>query len=561
MRWRPPVWLALLVVGLVAAMPAIGYSLLVIYETYEAQRERTNQAALQHTRRVALRLDREVSNRIEILRGLALSPALASGDLDAFHEYAVGAAKTFDYGWIVLVDRNGNQLVNTRWPIGNFLAAEADVEDLAVFTTNAPHVSGLFIGRRNREAVVSIAVPVVQDDIVTHVLSFRAPPQSIAARTWGTEPPLGILAVVDATGTVIARSERPEFIGQPASAAFRNAMAKGLRAGIVDFTTLEGVQSFGAMGYSTVSGWYVGLAVDQSLLMAPVRTQIVRLAGVGAAALALTGLLAFYFARRIGRDVQLLSRASQVLATGRKPPIREDGFLTREFATIADAMLRAGNKLVERTQRAEQLAEERAMLVREVHHRVKNNLQMVGSLVHLHGQTMNGIGRDALDGLSRRIGEIAALHEQLYRGAQPDRIDFAAYLAALCDRLAALSNRKIVCDIDPSAASKLPVDIAIPLGLLLNELITNAAKHGGPADMPVEVSARRSADGRGHALSVRDQGPGLPADVTGAHSLGMRLVRALAGQLQAELRFGSAEGRGTRVDLLIPDLPSSGVAE
>lgn len=558
MRWRPPVWLALLAVGLVAAAPAFAYSLLVIYETYEAQRARIDQAALQHTRTVALRLDREVSNRIELLRGLALSPALSMGDLAAFHDYAVSAAQTFHYGWIVLVDRNGDQLINTRWPFGNYLPGEPDVEDLAVFSTHAPNVSGLFTGRRNREAIVSIAVPVVQDDIVTHVLSFRAPPQTIADRIWGNEPRLGILAVVDAAGTIIARSERPEFVGQRASAPFRAAMAKGMREGIVDFTTLEGIRSFGAMGYSGVSKWFVGLAVDQSLLMAPVRTQIVRLAGVGAGALALTGLLAFFFARRIGHDVGFLSKASQVLATGRKPPIREDGFVTREFAIIADAMLRAGNKLVERTERAEQLAEERAMLVREVHHRVKNNLQMVTSLVQLQSHSLDEAGREAFAVLARRVGEIAALHEQLYRGQQPDRIDFAAYLTALCERLAGVSGRRIVCDIDPPAAATLPVDTAIPMGLLLNELITNAAKHGGTSDAPIAVTVRRGADGKGHAISVRDGGPGLPDDAGNGASLGMRLIGALARQLDADIRFGRDGGGGARVDLLVPEAVPEG---
>jgi two-component sensor histidine kinase len=556
MRWRPPVWLALFVVGLAAATPAIVYSLLVIREAYDAQRDRVDQAALQHTRAVALRLDRELASRIELLRGLALSPALAQDDLFAFHEYAVTAAKAFDYGWIVLIDPDGQQLVNTLRPFGSYLVSvDPDIEDRIVFSTRAPHVSGLFIGRTSGEAVASIAVPVVQDGVVTHVLSFRAPPQTIAKRIWGQDRPLGILAVVDGSGTVIARSERPEFIGQPASAAFRDAMARGMRDGIIDFTTLEGIRSFGAMGHSSLSGWFIGLAVDQAVLLAPLRSQIMWLAGVGAGALAVAGLLTYYFAGRISRDVHLLSHASQVLAAGRKPPIREDGFVTREFATIADAMLRAGARLVERTQRAEQLAEERAMLVREVHHRVKNNLQMVTGLIQLQRQGMDSGGREAMAGLSRRIGEIAALHEQLYRGRQPDRIDFVEYLNALCERLATVTDRQIVCDSDPAFAPTMPVDVAIPLGLLVNELITNAAKHGGRAGVPIEVSLRRGADGRTYALSVTDDGPGLPPDAANGASLGMRLITALASQLQAQLRFDSAGGRGTRVELLLREAP------
>jgi two-component sensor histidine kinase len=333
-------------------------------------------------------------------------------------------------------------------------------------------------------------------------------------------------------------------------------MARGVRDGIIEFTTREGMRSFGAVGRSDLSGWYIGLAVDQTELFAPLRTGVIRLTAVGAATLVLASLLAFFFARRINRDVGLLSDAAQALAAGRKPPLREDGFVTREFSTIAVGMLRAGTRLVERTQRAEQLAEERAILVREVQHRVKNNLQMVGSLVQLQGQTMDAAGRDALGALSRRIGEIAVLHEQLYRGRQPDRVDFAEYLRALCERLAGVTERKIVCDFGATSLA-MPVDIAIPLGLLVNELVSNAAKHGGAPDAPIEVSLGRGPDGRKHALSVRDQGPGLPPGAEQSPSLGMRLVDALARQLDAQIRFGAAEGRGTRVDLLIPEsLPS-----
>jgi two-component sensor histidine kinase len=554
MRWRPPVWLALLVVGLAAATPVILYSGLVIREAHDAQRARIDEAAQQYTRRLALRLDRELSSRIDLLRGLALSPALTRDDLQAFHTYAVSAAQSFDYGWIVLIDRTGNQLVNTRQPVGNYLAAEPDVEDLVVFTSQAPQVSGLFVGRRSSEAVVSIAVPVVQDDIVTHVLSFRVPPQSFGDRIWRQDRRLGTMAIVDGRGTIIARSEGPELVGQPAGAAFREAMERGVRDGIIEFTTREGLRSFGSIGRSDLSGWYIGLAVDQTELFAPLRTDVIRLAGVGAAALVLASLLAFFFARRINRDVGLLSDAARALAAGRKPPLREDGFVTREFSSIARGMLRAGARLVERTQRAEQLAEERAILVREVHHRVKNNLQMVSSLVQLQSQTLDDSARDALAALSSRIGEIAALHEQLYRGHQPDRIDFAEYLRALCKRLAAVMQRKIVCDFGAGSLA-MPVDVAIPLGLLVNELITNAAKHGGNA--PIKVSLGRGPDGRTHALSVSDHGPGLPAGAEQSPSLGMRLVGALARQLDAQVRFGTAEGHGTRVDLLIPEsLPS-----
>jgi two-component sensor histidine kinase len=477
-------------------------------------------------------------------------------DLQAFHDHAVTAARSFDYGWIVLIDRTGNQLVNTRQPIGNYLAAEPDVEDLAVFSSQLPQVSGLFVSRRSGDAVVSIAVPVVQDDIVTHVLSFRVPPQSIGERIWRQDPRLGVVAIVDGRGTIIARSERPEFIGQPASAGFREAMARGQRDGIIDITTREGARSFGAMGHSDLSGWFIGLAVDRSEWLAPLRAEVIRLTVVGAAALVMASLLAFFFARRINRDVGLLADAAQALAAGRKPPLHEDGFVTREFSTIAVAMLRAGARLVERTQRAEQLAEERAMLVREVHHRVTNNLQMVGSLVQLQRQTADEAGRDVLAALSYRIGEIAALHEQLYRGRQPDRIDFAEYLRALCERLAGVTERKIVCDFG-AASLAMPVDIAIPLGLLVNELVTNAAKHGGASDEQIEVSLRRGPDGKTHALSVTDHGPGLPPGAEQSASLGMRLVDALARQLDAQVSFGSADGRGTRVDLLIPEtLPS-----
>ncbi|MDZ5455478.1 histidine kinase dimerization/phosphoacceptor domain -containing protein [Azohydromonas lata] len=200
---------------------------------------------------------------------------------------------------------------------------------------------------------------------------------------------------------------------------------------------------------------------------------------------------------------------------------------------------------------------EKEVLLQEVHHRVKNNLQVVSSLLQLQRRQLSDPAiQAAFSETESRVRAMALVHQRLYQQSTLSSLDFADYLRSLGSQLlqsfGGERSVKVVYQLQPL---KLPVGTAIPLGLIVTELITNALKyafdrHGGV--LGVELAP----DGEwGLHLVVSDDGPGLPAGFEPLRSrgLGMRLVQTLSRQIDATVEFGeNADGGGTRCRIRAP---------
>jgi two-component sensor histidine kinase len=169
---------------------------------------------------------------------------------------------------------------------------------------------------------------------------------------------------------------------------------------------------------------------------------------------------------------------------------------------------------------------------------VKNNLQVISSLISLQlGRMAPGRAYDALQECSLRVLAIAHIHEQLYISKDFARVPFAEYAHNLCGvvfRTTGVSPERVRLELDLAPVS-VPVDAAIPCGLILNELITNALKHAFPDERCGTVRVGlEDVDGRRLRLTVADDGVGLPADLDSVRrdSLGMQLIETLAAQLR-----------------------------
>jgi PAS domain S-box-containing protein len=199
---------------------------------------------------------------------------------------------------------------------------------------------------------------------------------------------------------------------------------------------------------------------------------------------------------------------------------------------------------------------EREVLLQEVHHRVKNNLQVITSLISMQTRQIEaGASRTALEQCQTRVGAIALIHEKLYQSQDYARVPFSEYAKSLAEgvfQMAGITRDTVSLEFAVEDLT-VAIDRAIPCGLILNELITNALKHAFPGDRTgsIRVTLARLGDGR-MRMTVSDDGVGLPSGLEAATSgsLGMHLVRMLASQVDGELRMESSNG--TSVTLTVP---------
>ncbi|HEY1448966.1 MAG TPA: histidine kinase dimerization/phosphoacceptor domain -containing protein [Caulobacteraceae bacterium] len=194
----------------------------------------------------------------------------------------------------------------------------------------------------------------------------------------------------------------------------------------------------------------------------------------------------------------------------------------------------------------------------ELNHRVKNNLAMVAGLLQLQARGSRGQVRDHLVKAAARVQSIAEVHDALSRGAGADSIDFGAYLQDLCASLRrslAIEDRiALRVETEPEI---LAVDTAISLGMVVNELVTNAAKYAYPEGAAGEIMVGFVRAGDQLLLTVRDNGRGLPSE-PGPGGLGMRLVGSLLDKLGGELRLQEGQGAGFEIRIpLVADLPAA----
>jgi two-component sensor histidine kinase len=224
-------------------------------------------------------------------------------------------------------------------------------------------------------------------------------------------------------------------------------------------------------------------------------------------------------------------------------------------ATIAElnaALQREEELLRER----DELAGRQALLAEEFEHRLVNGLQLIISLLTLQSRAATTAeGAQQLIIARNRVAAIARVHRRLHVLDHEKTVELKHYLQGLCDDLSGmlLQEPTTLTIVVLGAEVRLPTSMGIPLGFIVNELITNSVKHAeGHITVKIDTSPAT------HSLSVMDDGPGFPADFKPADSrgLGMKIIHALTAQIGGTLQFASGDGgRGARATVTFAVAP------
>ncbi len=428
----------------------------------------------------------------------------------------------------------------------------------------------------NAEPVVAASIPVYAGGalagVATATVSLGALSGYLAAMK---EAGNGLAYVADAGGRLVAVS-RSTILGEDGRRAVAvmhsdrlvSATAAAASTAAADRDAfafkLDGKRYLGRSApFVPGSGldWTVVLAVDSGaysgrLMEADVRNMLLLLCLLG-----LSLLTGWIIVDYITKPIRALADSVDILLPGTAIPEELCAYSTRnnELGRLSRSFVAMKERLDDSFGALEASVREKDVLLKEVHHRVKNNLQIVSSILSIQSGTLKDEdARAAFDECQDRIQAMALVHEEVYRTGSFVELGMAAYLGRICQALNYGRNRaacETVMDVRVDGSAALPLEKAIPCGLVVNELVTNALKHAfrGRERGAVGVSFERAGDA--WRLTVSDDGIGVGVGVGAARAdgdsspegIGEQLVEGLVAQLGGTMRYAETPGGGTTV--------------
>lgn len=516
---------------------------------------------------------RSTENARQLLAALAAAPRLTADPGQEGHEFlAQVLAQNPVYNNILVVRPDGQVACSARELAGPPLNLADRSYFAQVLATKSFTVGHYVLAKISGTQVLPMAYPVLDGDgRVKAVLTvgvrldrFESYIDSLSL------PPGAVLGMTDPEGRRIFRYPQDQLTspqGVPITPAGWAEMQKQGDRGTVTYTGQDGVRriyAFRKLRLSPESPVYmvVFVGLPQARLLTQARAIVARELGLLGLATAVSLGLAWWLGLAvIGRKLKAVAETAGRVREGdltARTGLPHDPSELGQVARTVDEMAQA---LAERSQE-QALAEaalrlslrEKEVLLKEIHHRVKNNLQIVASLISLQSLEMEGLpqAQEALSSLGDRVRSMALVHERLYMSGDFSAVDMGHYLMALVGHIAA-ANKQVPAKVEMDLRAKglrLSMDKALPCGLALSEMITNAYKHAfAPGQAGTVRVGLRLEDGQA-VVSVADDGRGLSPDKPRPQTLGLQLVDELTAQLHGELR--RLPGPGTGFELRFP---------
>lgn len=565
-----PLYLRLAILLAAILLPAVIFTIVSAYTGYRENQARTRESVMRFGELAANRTQLLIDSTRRLLIALSTTDVVAEAhtDADQCGERLARLPLQFrEYHGIAVADAGGHVICAS-----NPASTDFDIADRAWFqqvkSTNAAIVSPLVRSKLDGSPVVVVAVPLnhpgepftgtvatgidvtwlaglsADSDLPDQSSAFLVDSNGIAVTRSGKLADLAKAGATDPTAGDVA--SLPDFATLRAamtekSAQFSAAGADGLDR-LYSLTNLQNTELFVVVGLpeSGPIGWAKRDFARQ--LAAAAAMLLCALIGV-----AVGGDLL------IARNIRALSATAQALQRGdyAARPAVSGG--SREVRQLADALTSMAEQVQRHEQDMQRSVQQKDAMLKEIHHRVKNNLQVVTSLMSIQANRLSDeASKKALAELQRRVRALGLLHRHLYEGDDLRYLDFGQFTVELCQMVKESSGPaaravNITVDIPPIPIT---ADRAVPLGLLITEALGNAFKHGFPGGRPGTIHISLSASAEGVAtVSIVDNGIGPPPETDEQRDdpgTGMLLMNAFAQQLGSVLTIEGPPGTTIR---------------
>ena len=592
----------LFLLALAGILPLAILAAVGLYLVFQEQRDVAQRRALEITRALGTAVGAQLDDTVSSLRLLAASRSLRADDLASFDEMARAALATQkDWNAVILADREGRELVNTRYPHGAALPRLMEPESFAQTVRAGRVIVGRLAKGPLGDYAFPVRVPIVEKGDVTQVLTAAVRPEAIRAIVDRQRvPETWVISVFDSAGLRVARSKSDQrYIGTRGAEPLRVLMSNPANEGTGITRTLEGDEVFTAYVRLPDSGWTVAMGLPvRAVTQAAIRS--VAVYSIAVALSLLAGIFAVYLvARRVHRDIDRLREAADALGRGGEvAPIESH---IAEIQEVDDAIVSASRlrrafaaqreELLRREQAARGEAEEASrakdQFLAMLAHELRNPLAALSNAAHL-------LGRDRADPqaatrvrdvIQRQVSHLARLTDDLLEAARAllgkielrrHPVDLARIVGQTLETLRA-TGRTADHRIETDLAEAWVDGDEVRLEQVASNLLVNAVKYT-PRGGTIHVATRRDAGDA--VLTVADTGIGLSPELAarafdlfvqgersieraqGGLGVGLTLVKRLA-----ELHGGTVsvasegENRGSEFTVRLPAMERTAVAQ
>ncbi|WP_274423735.1 sensor histidine kinase [Chelativorans sp. YIM 93263] len=514
-----PIGFYLFLLIAVTVIPAIAIAAVLLHRNDAAQREVVQTLAEAMADSISEAVERELTGMTTALRVLSTTPSLTSGNIEEFYSRARTAlAETGSY--LILLDENLNQLMNTRVPYGTPLGRTSDPRSSRqALESRTATISGVFFGQTSQQWVFNVAMPLWPEDEPPRVLIMTRDAASMADTLSQSMLRGGWNAtLVDQNGIVIASSFLSTDTGKP----FFLDVTNGSSRQTARLTDQMNEESYIAIvDESQFSGWRVVVWAPAAVVEEPTRRSLRFLFGGSLVVIAIGTLAAWYLGRQIAKPVRHLAQDAHRLGAGET--VDATSYPVAEATTVSAALAEAAldRKAAENEIR---------LLMREVAHRAKNQLTVVASMAKQTARTTQSVPA-FLDSFQKRLYGLARSTDLLIAGGATG-VELRELLLVQIEPFKPDDPTRLELS---GPSFRLDSQAAQTVGLAIHELATNAAKYGAFAARNGRLAITWRIEEKMLVIVWREYLPAL-RHRPGESGFGTKIIeRMIGGTLEAQI--------------------------